>query len=101
MRAVSDIDLRQQRGTVRVLPEALKAWRTKHLHWTQKLAATMAARTPTARESGTRISPSTIAMLETGERQPSLLVAECIAEAYDLPVEAFAIRLIQPEAEVA
>lgn len=87
--------IRQQRGTVRALKLAVKHWRTDHLHWSQKELAHRATNTKTAIAAGVRISPSTIAMIETGERQPSLVVAHALAEAFGIPVGAFADVLVE------
>lgn len=69
-----------RRREVRCLPEALKAWRNER-GWSQK---ELAART------GDNVSPTLIAMIETGDRQPSRLNAEDIAKALGVPLEAIA-----------
>jgi transcriptional regulator with XRE-family HTH domain len=63
---------------VRCLPEALKAWR-KERDLSQKALAGAAG-----------VSPTLIAMIETGERQPSRLNADDIAKALGVPLEAIA-----------
>lgn len=95
---MSDVEIRQQRGTFEARPKAFAAWRTEHLHWSQKTAALMASRTRTAKTAGITISPSTIAMIETGDRQPSLLVVEAIAEAYGVDPEVLGKKLVNIEA---
>jgi transcriptional regulator with XRE-family HTH domain len=68
----------------------MRHWRTDHLSYSQETLARRANKTPTALSTGTRISPSTIAMIESGRRQPSRLVADILAEAMGIPVGAFA-----------
>jgi transcriptional regulator with XRE-family HTH domain len=98
---VNELSIRQQRRTVRVLPLAVKHWRTIHLGWTQKQLASLATETAMAKAAGVTISPSTIAMIETGERQPSLVVAEAIAEAMGIQLGAFGERLDVPAGQGA
>jgi transcriptional regulator with XRE-family HTH domain len=74
-----------------VLPLALSHWRKDHLLWSQETLARKASATPLARSNGISVSPSTVAMIESGKRQPSRLVAEVLAEAMSLPVGAFAV----------
>lgn len=71
---------------MRVLPEALKAWRSER-GWSQKELAERAG-----------VSPTLIAMIETGERQPSRLNADDIAKALDVPLEA--VAFVYPDAIV-
>lgn len=63
---------------VQVLPEGLRAWR-KERDWSQK---------ELAERSG--VSPTLIAFIETGERQPSLSNALAIATALGVTLRAFA-----------
>lgn len=72
-----------------VLPAALKAWR-KERGWSQKDLAFNATEQLADGES---ISPTLIALIETGERQPSLRNAEAIAAAFGIDVEALAVVL--------
>lgn len=65
-----------RRREVRVLPQALKAWRAER-GWSQK---------ELAQRSG--VSAALIAMIETGERQPSRLNADDLATAFGVPLEA-------------
>lgn len=62
-----------------------------HLGWSQEILAARATNTPTAKANGIRVSPSMVAMMELGKRQPTEPVAECVAEAMGVPVGAFAI----------
>lgn len=63
---------------MRVLPGALKYIRAQK-GWTQKELAQVAG-----------VSLAFIALIETGDRQPSLKTAEAIAEALDVTIETFA-----------
>lgn len=67
-----------------MLPGALPAWREIR-GLTQKTLA---------EKSG--VSPTTIAMIETGERQPSRLNAEDIARALEVPLDAIAFIYPDP-----
>lgn len=69
-----------RRQEVRCLPGALKAWR-KQREWSQK---------DLSEHTGGNVSPTMIAMIETGDRQPSRLNAEDIASALGVPLEAIA-----------
>lgn len=62
-----------------ILPEGLRAWRSER-GWSQK---------DLADRSG--LSATLIAMIETGERQPGLSNAICLAKALRVPLRAFAI----------
>lgn len=73
-----------RRREVRVLPGALAQWREER-RITQKQLATMSG-----------VSPTLIAMIETGERQPSRLNAEDIAKALGIPLDAFAFVYPDP-----
>lgn len=92
---VSNTEVRQVRvrGTVKVLPLAARHWRIDHLRLSQRSAAKRATDTETARRHvpPVTVSESMIAMIETGCRQPSRLVADCLAEAYGIPVGAIAL----------
>lgn len=79
-----------KRGRVRVLPLAIRHWRTDHLGWSQEILAARASQTAAAFEHDIRVSPSMIAMMELGKRQPTEPVAACLAEALGVPVGAFA-----------
>ena len=74
-----------RRREVKVLPEALVAWREAAGRaatgepWSQKELALRAG-----------VSPTLIALIETGERQPSRLNAEEIAKALGVPLGAIA-----------
>lgn len=83
---------RQQRGEVQALPKAVAHWRKVHKGWSQETLARMASKTAAAQSvtPPVKVSPSTIAMIELGKRQPSRLVADAIAEAMGIDVEAFA-----------
>lgn len=76
-----------------MLPGALKAWRAER-GWSQK---------ETADRSG--LSPTLIAMIETGDRQPSRLNAEDLALAIGVPLSAIAFvypdELVNAEAGAA
>lgn len=72
-----------------MLPGALKAWRGER-QWSQK---------ELAQQTGGAVSATLIAMIETGERQPSRLNAEDIAKALGVPLEA--IAFIYPDELVA
>lgn len=85
----------QSRQTVWVLPRSLGHWRSKHLEWTQETLARKASRTPTALAKSIRVSPSAVAMIESGRRQPSREVAEVLAEAMGLEIADFAVDLEQ------
>lgn len=63
-----------------MLPGALKAWRAER-GWTQK---------ELAERTGGQVSPTSIAMIETGERQPSRLAADDLAHAIGVPLDAIA-----------
>lgn len=76
-----------RRQEVRCLPEALKTWR-KERDMSQKALA---------HASG--VSPTLIAMIETGDRQPSRLNADDIAKALGVPLEA--IAFVYPDEMVA
>lgn len=67
-----------RRREVRMLPTALATWR-KERGLTQK---------DLAQASG--VSPTLIAMIETGERQPSRLNAEDLATALNVPLDSIA-----------
>ena len=67
-----------------MLPGALKAWRGER-GWTQK---------ELAQRSG--VSAALIAMIETGERQPSRLNADDLAEALRVPLVAIAFVYPDP-----
>lgn len=78
---------------VSVLPQALKAWR-KERGWSQKdLAFHATEKLP----DGDSISPTLIALVETGERQPSLRNAEAIAAAFGIDVAALAVVHVNGE----
>jgi transcriptional regulator with XRE-family HTH domain len=85
------------KGTVRVLPVAVAAWRNER-RWSQKelaIRASEAAR----RETGdveARVSASTVAMIETGEREPSVDTLRWIADALGVVVGALAF-VAEPE----
>lgn len=64
---------------VSVLPVGLAAWR-KQRNLTQEQLAQAAG-----------ISPTLVALIETGRRQPGLANAIAIAEALDVPLAAFAL----------
>lgn len=90
------------RERVTALPLAFKAWREER-RWSQKEAAAVAtkvARDHTGSQEA-RVSPSTIAMIETGERQPSVEVLEWLAEAYGVPAGALALVKPVPAEAVA
>lgn len=89
--SVMVVSVVQIRGTVRVLPLALSHWRKDHLKWSQETLARKATNTQRARANSVTVSPSAVAMIESGRRQPSRLVADVLAEAMDLPVGAFAV----------
>lgn len=76
-----------RRQEVRCLPEALKTWR-KQRDMSQKTLAALSG-----------VSPTLIAMIETGDRQPSRLNAEDIAKALGVPLEA--IAFVYPDEIVA
>lgn len=67
-----------KRREVRMLPEAVQTWRSER-NVSQKTLAELAG-----------VSPTLIAMIETGERQPSRLNAEDIAKALGVPLGAIA-----------
>lgn len=69
-----------RRREVRVLPEALKSWRNER-GWSQKTLS---------EKTGGTVSAALIAMIETGDRQPSRLNAEDIAAALGVPLQAIA-----------
>lgn len=73
-----------RRREVVVLPRALPAWR-KVRGLSQKDLA-----------QGSGVSPTLIAMIETGDRQPSRLNAEDIAKALGIDLEA--IAFVYPDA---
>lgn len=81
----------QKRNQVWVLPLAVSHWRKEHKQWSQETLARKASQTDKAKATGTKVSPSTIAMIETGRRQPSRLVVDILGEAFGIPVGAFAI----------
>lgn len=87
----------QRRGLVQVLPLAMKHWRVDHLGWSQRTAASRASRSAYARANGVKVSESAIAMIEAGLRQPSWDVSHAIADAYSIPVGAFAVVVDEPE----
>lgn len=64
---------------------ALKAWR-KEKGWSQKELAARAM----AQGEDVTVSPTLIALIETGERQPSLRNAAAIAAAFGVAVEVIA-----------
>lgn len=68
-----------RRREVTVLREGLKAWRSER-KLTQKQLAERAG-----------VSATLIALIESGERQPSLWSAEDIARALNVPLRAFAL----------
>lgn len=76
-----------RRREVRVLPGALKAWRAER-GWSQK---------ELAQRSG--VSAALVAMVETGERQPSRLNAEDLATALGVTLDA--IAFVYPDELVA
>lgn len=78
-----------RRREVRVLPDALKTWRRER-GFSQKMLA---------ERTGGTVSPTAIAMIETGERQPSRLNAEDIAQALGVPLGA--IAFVYPDEMVA
>lgn len=78
-----------RRREVRVLPEALKSWRNER-GWSQK---------ELSEQTGKVVSAALIAMIETGDRQPSRLNAEDIAKALGVPLEA--IAFVYPDELVA
>lgn len=78
------------RQEVTLLPKAVSEWR-KLRDWSQEGLAKYATATATLRGKDIKVSPSAIAMIETGKRQPSLAVAEAIAEALGVPVEALGV----------
>jgi transcriptional regulator with XRE-family HTH domain len=78
---------------VQVLPEALRAWRNER-KWSQK---ELADRTRVIDGSERLVSPTLIAMIETGERQPSLSNGLAIARA--LGVSLLALATCSPEIE--
>lgn len=63
-----------------MLPQALATWR-KERGWSQKLLS---------EKTGGTVSPTLIAMIETGDRQPSRLNAEDMAAALGVPLAAIA-----------
>lgn len=63
-----------------MLPDALQAWR-KERGFSQKLLA---------EKTGGAVSPTLIAMIETGDRQPSRMNAQDIADALGVPLTAIA-----------
>lgn len=69
-----------RRREVRCLPDALKAWRGER-GWSQKQLS---------EKTGGNVSPTLIAMIETGDRQPSRLNADDIAHALGVPLTAIA-----------
>lgn len=78
-----------------MLPEAVKAWRDVR-GWSQKELAARASEVARRATDNieARVSPSTIAMIEVGDRQPSLEVLGWVADA--LGVKPEVIALIAP-----
>lgn len=68
-------------GAVKVLPEAIKALRTRH---------PKGAMTQDGLSKATGLGLSTIGMIESGDRQPSLQAALAIAAALGVTIDAFA-----------
>ncbi|MHB8670477.1 MAG: helix-turn-helix domain-containing protein [Acidimicrobiales bacterium] len=81
------------RGQLRTLPGALRMARRDLRGWTQKELAARASEVGRRHTSdiGTNVSAALIAMVETGERQFSIEVAEWVAEALGVEVAAFAV----------
>lgn len=73
-----------------LLPKAVSEWR-KLRGWSQEGLAAHATTAARLKGKQVRVSPSAIAMIETGKRQPSLLVAEAIAAGLGVPVEALGV----------
>lgn len=69
-----------------MLPEALRAWRAERGYSQKELAE----------RAGPHVSHTLIAMIETGERQPSRLNAEDIAKALGVTLEAIAFIYPDP-----
>jgi DNA-binding XRE family transcriptional regulator len=65
--------------------------------WSQEGLAAHATTAARLKGKTVRVSPSAIAMIETGKRQPSLVVAEAIAAGLGVPVEALGL-IHKPEA---
>lgn len=78
-----------RRREVRILPGALRSWRAERKMSQKQLAEA----------TGGTVSASQIAMIETGERQPSRLNAEDIAAALGVPLDA--IAFVYPDPMVA
>lgn len=70
-----------------MLPAALKAWRAERGMSQKQLA------------DASGVSPTLIAMIETGERQPARLNADDLATALGVPLEA--IAFVYPDPLVA
>lgn len=75
---------------MRVLPGALKAIRKDWRDMTQKQLAKRAG-----------CSLALVAMIETGDRQPSLETAEAIARVLEVPVASFCFLLAEDEGAAA
>lgn len=81
-----------------MLPGALKAWReVRGKQWNPD--GKPLSQKQLARLTGGSVSQTLIAMIETGERQPSRLNAEDIARALDVPLDA--IAFVYPDELVA
>jgi transcriptional regulator with XRE-family HTH domain len=72
-----------------MLPGALRAWRAERKLSQKELAEA----------TGGRVSATLIAMIETGDRQPSRLNAQDLAEALGVPLDALAF--VYPDELVA
>lgn len=81
------------RGRVTVLPRAIAAWRKDVRKWTQKELAARAsevARRATG-DINSGVSASAVAMIEAGDRQPSVEVLGWIADALGVEVDVLAL----------
>lgn len=74
-------------------PAALRAWR-KERGWSQKELALRAM----ASGEDISVSPTLIALIETGERQPSLRNAEAIAATFGVELAVLAVVHVEDEA---
>lgn len=72
---------------VTILPAAVKAWRRER-KLSQELLAEIAG-----------VSPTLVALIETGKRQPSLTNAISIANAFGVPVNAIAVIHVAAQAD--